>query len=230
MMTTIAQIPYVEAEFDKQGAAAGTVTPPAGVTDLFIMSHGWNNTADEARSLYRKLFENFVAVARPNDLPGRTFGIIGVIWPSQQFDALVATASASGQAAGAASLGGAQAASRQLLEAALDRMKATFTEPAQQQTLDQAKALLADLDERASARREFVDMMRSLLDPKAASKDDASDSFFKDDGDELMKSLNVDEEDLDDDVAAAGGSVSLPLGVGGPAVAQGGAAGVLSSR
>ena len=40
------------------------VNLPAGVTDLFVMSHGWNNDADAARELYREFFENFAAVAR----------------------------------------------------------------------------------------------------------------------------------------------------------------------
>ena len=45
---------------------------PGRVTDLFVISHGWNNDADDAETLYRTFFTNFVAVARPNDLPGRT--------------------------------------------------------------------------------------------------------------------------------------------------------------
>ena len=50
-MNDIAGIPYVEAQFDKNGALENQndVNLPAGVTDLFVMSHGWNNDADEAR-------------------------------------------------------------------------------------------------------------------------------------------------------------------------------------
>ena len=64
-MSDIAGIPYVEAQFDKNGTLQSPVALPAGVTDLFVMSHGWNNSVDEARKLYRGLFTNFVAVARP---------------------------------------------------------------------------------------------------------------------------------------------------------------------
>jgi hypothetical protein len=71
-------------------------------------------------------------------------------------------------------------------------MKETFAEPAQHRILDEAKALLVNIEEKASARRAFVDMIRSLLDPKEANKEDASVSFFKDDGDELMNNLKVD--------------------------------------
>jgi hypothetical protein len=105
-------------------------------------------------------------------------------------------------------------------------MKETFAEPAQRQALDEANALLPELEDKASARRDFVNKIRSLLDPMAANKEDASDSFFKDDGNELMKNLKVDEEDLDEEVAGAGGSASLPFGGGTAASAQDGAAGL----
>ena len=93
-------------------------------------------------------------------------------------------------------------------------MKEFFTEPEQRQILDEAKALLPDLEDKASARRDFVDKIRSLLDPQPPNKEDASDSFFKDDGNELMNNLKVDEDDLDEEVAGTGGGASLPLGVG----------------
>jgi predicted alpha/beta hydrolase family esterase len=217
------------ARFNNDGALENEneVTLPAGVTDLFVMSHGWNNDADAARELYRKFFENFVAVGQPNDLPGRSFAILGVIWPSKKFDELVAVSGVPGGAEGSASLKAADTASHQALEAKLERMKDTFTEPAQKQTLDEAKALLPDIEDKASARQEFVNKIRSLLDPAAANNEDASDTFFKDDGNELMKNLKVDEDDLDKEVAGDGeGSASLPLGVGTVHPAEGGAAGL----
>src|SRR4029450_4291210 len=91
-MKDIAGIPYTEAQFDKDGGLENEnqVSVPAWVTDLFIMSHGWITNADGARELYRKFFESFVAIAQPNDFQGRTFDIVGVIWPSKKFDELVA--------------------------------------------------------------------------------------------------------------------------------------------
>ena len=211
-MKDIAGIPYCEAQFDKNGTLEneGQVSLPAGVTDLFVISHGWNNDAGDARALYQNFFTNFAAVGQPNDLPGRSFAIIGVIWPSKKFDEMVAVSGVPGGAEGSASLSAADAGSLAALEAKLERMKAIFDEPAQIKTLDEAKALLPDLEEKASARREFVDKIRSLLDPAAANKEDASEGFFKDDGNELMKNLKVDEDDLDEEVADAGGSASHP--------------------
>lgn len=216
-MNDIAEIPYTEAQFNKDGGLENQneINLPAGVTDLFVMSHGWNNDADGARQLYRQFFENFVAVAQPNDLPGRSFAIVGVIWPSKDFDELVAASSAPGSAEGSAGLTTAHKESLKAVEEKLETMKKLFSEPAQRQTLDEVKALLPDIEDKASARKEFVNKIRSLLDPSAANDEDASGTFFKEDGNELMKNLKVAEDDLDEEVVGEGeGSASLPLGVG----------------
>src|SRR5262245_17294081 len=228
-MNDIAGIPYREAEFDKNGKLQHPVTLPPGVTDLFVVSHGWNNTADDARALYRELFTNFVGVAAAGDLAGRSFAIVGIIWPSKKFDELVAVAETQ-SAEGSASLGGASSvASQAQLAARLDVLKTLFTEPDQRLRLDEAKALLADLEDKATARRAFVEKIRSLLDPSAANKEDASTTFFKSDGNELMDSLKIDPDDLDPEVGDTSGSASVPLGVGKTAVVSGGAAGLGTS-
>ncbi len=223
-MNDIAGIPYFEAQFNKDGGLENQINIRAGVTDLFFISHGWLQNAEAARDFYRKFFESFVAVAQPNDLPGRTFTIVGIIWPSKEFDELVAVSGVPGGTQGSASLKAADKASQQALQEKLERMKEIFIQPAQKQTLDGAKTLLLDIEDKASARQEFVDKIRSLLDPAAANSEDASDTFFKDDGNELMKNLKVAEDDLDDEVAGAGGSASLPLGVGTVHAMEGGAA------
>lgn len=169
MMNAIAGIPYAEARFDKRGLLENAIALPARATDLFVISHGWNSNALEAETLYRGLFENFAAVAQPNDLPGRTFAIVGVVWPSKQFDEASSTPGD--------------------LASKLDRMKQTFTTPIDHAALEQARSLLPVLDDKASARRAFANCIRSLLDPAAANREDASDTFFQDDGDELMKNL-----------------------------------------
>jgi len=122
-MNDIAGIPYVEAQFNKDGGleSQDQVNLPAGVTDLFIISHGWNNNAADARELYRKFFENFVAVAQRDDLSGRSFAIVGVIWPSKKFDELVAVSGAPGGAEGSANLEAVDKVSHQALEEKLER-------------------------------------------------------------------------------------------------------------
>src|SRR5687768_14941399 len=106
-MNEIAGIPYIEAGFDKNGLGPEKeVVLPAGVTDLFVISHGWNNNKTRAEDLYRKFFESFASVAQPNDLPGRQFAIVGIIWPSKEYDTSVAVSGASAGGGGAALGGG----------------------------------------------------------------------------------------------------------------------------
>lgn len=225
-MNDIAGIPYVEAKFDKDGRLETQVNPPAGATDLFVVSHGWNNDADSARALYRGFFQNFVAVAQPGDLPGRSLAIVGVIWPSKKFDELVAVSAEPDSPHGGASFGSGASESRTAIEDKLDAMKQFFTEASQLKALDEAKALLPELEDKSTARSAFVDKIRSILDKGAADKEDASLTFFKDDGNELMSNLKVSEDDLDEDVAGSGGGASIALGVGTTPQLQGGAAGL----
>lgn len=223
-MDNIAGLSYVEANFDKTGKLQNAFSVPAGVTDLFVVSHGWNNDKAEAEALYQELFTNFVALGKPGDFPGRTFAVAGVIWPAKKFDELVAASGVAGNAQGAAALHTNDTQSDRAIEDKLEGMKAFFTEPGQRQILDDAKALLPDLEEKGSARRAFVEKIRSLLDPAHAEKEDSSKAFFRDDGDELMANLKIDEDDLDPEIASTGGSASLPLGVGGISTGTGGAA------
>jgi len=225
-MNDIAGIPYVAAEFDKSGTLVNAVTVPAGVTDVIVVSHGWNNSREDAEALYANLFANFAAVAQPNDLANRSVAIVGVIWPSKRFDELVSATATSAAAGGSASLSPqASAESDRLLNEKLDRMAETFTDPAQRQTITEVRALIPDLQDKGSARSAFVDKVRSLLDTSAQNDEDASATFFSDDGNAIMKRLTVDEDDLDEAIAGDGGSASLPLGVGVVKPAAGGAAG-----
>jgi hypothetical protein len=213
----IGSIPYFDATFDKHGAPVGDVTLPAGITDLFVVSHGWNNNADEAHELYRKLFESFSATGA-GAVPGvRSFAVVGVIWPSKKFDELVAVAAES-SASGAAGLGGSSAASEAILISKLDRMSGFFTDPSEVKLIDEAKALVPDLEDKGSARDAFVDKIRALLDRSAANREDASDTFFGDSGNELMKRLKVDIDDLGEGLPEPQGAASMALPTSGGAV------------
>jgi predicted alpha/beta hydrolase family esterase len=224
-MNDIAGIPYVRAEFDLNGQPKSPVALPGDVTEVIVMSHGWNNNQADAESLYRGLFTNFAAVG---GVPrADKAAIIGVLWPSKRFDELVA-ATASGDGTGGAAGIGSQASkeSDAMLVARLEEMKSFFTTAKQKATLDELEALVPELQDKKSAQRQFVEKVRSLLDPGAANDEDASSAFFEDDGAEIMERLEIDEEDFDDTVTGGGGSASLPLGVGVVKPATGGAAGI----
>lgn len=185
-MNQIGGIPYIEACFDRTGALAGPIVLPSGITDLIAMSHGWNNTAEEARELYRELFASFAAVARPGDLASRQLAVLGVIWPSKTFDDPVAPANGH-----STSLPRPGLPHHVALQTALDRLREIFCESGERRILSEANLLVPGLDTKTSARRAFADKIRSLLDPSAANREDASDTFFRVDGEDLMRNLRM---------------------------------------
>lgn len=187
-MTKIADIPYFEVEFDKSGALKRDVDLPAGFTDLFVFSHGWNNDATEARALYTKFFNSFAKVGQKFDLGAMKPAILGVFWPSKRFGEGLAVSGGSGP--DAAAVGAASEGATKVKEK-LDEMKKLFSSTKEKKTLDEAKKLVPKLQREATARRQFVKKIRSLLDPAAAGKDDGSHAFFDNDEDEVMEALQI---------------------------------------
>src|SRR5207248_2332174 len=126
-MNNIAGIPYVAAHFDKDGAPLNEqqVTLPAGATDVIVMSHGWNNTEEQAEQLYSELFTNFAAVA-PDQLQKKKLAIVGVIWPSKKFTDVVETAVAEQARGGGAGFGTTSAAVDETIKAKLDLIAKMF--------------------------------------------------------------------------------------------------------
>lgn len=56
------------------------------ISDLIVISHGWNNDISEARRLYHDFFNAFALVpAALRAKNGRTFGIVALFWPSKRF-------------------------------------------------------------------------------------------------------------------------------------------------
>jgi hypothetical protein len=230
-MNTIKNIPYVEAKFDKNGKATNTVSIPGGTTDVFIISHGWRNDEADATRLYTDFFSNFAdpKIVAPARLAGRKCVVIGVFWPSKNFDALIA-AQGAGTAANAAAIGEAisDPESQKKLVAQIEALKGPqgpFDEPAQIQALSAAQALVPDLDEKATARAAFIELLRTLMDPSAVNKEDASDVFFKGDPADIFKRLNIPASAVDPSVPKTGRAMALVPGVGG--TATGHAAGLL---
>jgi predicted alpha/beta hydrolase family esterase len=213
-MNDIAGIPYITAPFEMDGRLLAPVTVPAGTTDIIVMSHGWNNDRADAESLYAALFNSFSQVGQPNDFDARRLAIVGVIWPSKRFDEMVASV-ADQNAAGAASVHSQESVqSQRMLEEKLASMETLFTSAAQKATLAELRKLIPDLEDKTTARRAFIDKLRTIVDPSHADGEDASSIFFKEDGEDVMEALKIDEADLDDRLTSDGGSASLPLGIG----------------
>src|ERR1044071_7390535 len=129
-MNDIAGISYSAARFDKDGAALNKleVTVPDGTTDVIVVSHGWNNTEEQADQLYTGLFTNFAAVAS-DQLQNKKIAIVGVIWPSKKFTDVV-DAAVTEQARGGGAGFGSSTAADDTIKAKLDVIATMFDKKA----------------------------------------------------------------------------------------------------
>lgn len=86
-MATLAGLPYVALKFRKDGkrTTSGPIFP-AGVTDLVIVSHGWHQDPGDAEAMYAAMMTHLQQqAATAGRLTGRSFGVTGIYWPSDQF-------------------------------------------------------------------------------------------------------------------------------------------------
>jgi pimeloyl-ACP methyl ester carboxylesterase len=214
---------YRQVEFDKfarpvrpeQVAEIGALADR--VTDLLVLSHGWNNDVDSARRQYRALL---TSVAEQRDaglepeLDGRTLGVLGVTWPSREFgeEELIR--------GGVAGVGDVDPG----LSADLVARADAFAAPDARKKLQRAATLVPKLERSPAARREYADLLRSLLNPAAADDEDASSTFFALDGEEVYRRADDptpgDPDLIEPDAPGTSGGVS-----GGPMMGAGGAAG-----
>jgi len=195
--------PSREVEFDREGNihqpqivdAEMADFPAADITDLFVISHGWNNDIAEAKQLYEDFFASAARVLKKDQPPAfapgkRRLAVLKVFWPSKRFtdEELIP-----GGGLASASPGEEDSAVLEQLERMKndpERLGVLTVDPVRGKILDQAKALVPLLDGDPAARREFVFLLRSLLDPAHAHPDDGSDDFFAADPEDLFKSLS----------------------------------------
>jgi hypothetical protein len=197
-MDTIAGLPFFPLEITKDGqifspsqqaaieAAAGN-SGTGKLTDLFVISHGWNNDMAEARDLYDKLFANITALMPGHaSLANRKFAVVGVFWPSKKFADSELIPSG-----GAASLDDDGGPSSSAIQQKLESLKGTF-DVDDKALLDQAKALVVGIEDSPAKQEAFVKIVRSLLpNTPSDSADDASDKFFTETPGELFRVLSA---------------------------------------
>src|SRR4051794_13033975 len=90
-MATLSGFPYLELEISKLGAvfkpeqreAILVAAAGANVSDLVVISHGWNNDIAEARKLYADLFANVARLM--GTVKSKGIVVVGVLWPSKRF-------------------------------------------------------------------------------------------------------------------------------------------------
>jgi hypothetical protein len=188
-----------------------------GVTDLIVVSHGWNNDMAEARALYDGLLGNVDALLDKRSAPqlaplaglvGRSFAACQVFWPSKKF-ADKDLIPGGGAASAAAKAAGDKALKQVLDRLAQDpqRLDDKGVDATRKKLVDKAKATIGRLQKSAAARAEFVNVLRTLLDVKHASVDDASEAFFHDNPEDLFKRFK--EQVIAPAPTGAGGAASV---------------------
>lgn len=229
-MAELAGFPYFEVQFNKQGAVhdqkeVDQVLQFVGetpVTDLIVISHGWNNDMKEARQLYKDFFARAREMIDEGSvhMPGdRKLAVLGVLWPSKKFadDELKPSGAASGKPKVPVSF----------VKKQLDGLKGVFDNPKADKIIEEAKKLVPELEDKASARRKFVKLVRSLPNKERAEREDGSDRFFKLNEDEVMVRLSKPVREAprrsSGGGGAAGGAAGGAVGLRAPA---GGAAGL----
>src|SRR5579864_3301742 len=89
--------PFFPIQFTKNGGLfqqseldsliRGLTTTEKRPTDLFLMSHGWNNNINEAKELYSGLAVQLATqIQNSSKLKERVFAICGILWPSKRFE------------------------------------------------------------------------------------------------------------------------------------------------
>jgi pimeloyl-ACP methyl ester carboxylesterase len=235
-MKQIGQLPQFEVEFDKNGELftpdaeqeAVEFLAQAGMTDLFVFSHGWNNDIADARDLNRRFFaavDQRLQSGFPAD--GRKFAILTLFWPSKRF-----TDRELIPGGGAASIGGREDEGD--LVKVLEDLKAEPVRlgeeqpvaPAAMQALEQAQALVRQLRRDTTAQRKFVELLRQTIDPAQTETDDASDYFFERDPLELLHEARQPVVVPPPEPEPGSGGAASNGGRAGDVTAAGGAAGL----
>ena len=157
-------IKVFEVQFDKDGNEVipsqeqdiirELTAPGNGYTDVVVISHGWNNDMNEARTLYGNFFTSLEKVLP--SAAGKTLAI-GILWPSKRFD------DADLIPGGAASADTDPVADTTLV-GRLEDLKSLFADPDADQKLEQAKALVTGLESDANKQNQFVALLGALVD------------------------------------------------------------------
>ncbi|MEV8635324.1 hypothetical protein AB0395_27070 [Streptosporangium sp. NPDC051023] len=171
---------YLEAEFGDDGRPISTPGAPdiarshgaTAPTDVIVMVHGWNNTHLSARALYQDLARSLRAVyggQHADALRGRTLTLLGVLWPSCQWDWFERMAG---------TIGALDAAPATELQIRLDALRGLFPAREDRERLERARTLVPDVERSQDARLSFVRLVVGLLNRGAEDAEDASDQLF----------------------------------------------------
>jgi len=186
--------PYFRVEFNKMGEIVDLQQVKAltdflhegETTDLFVISHGWNNDMEEAHhKLYTPFFQPIRDLLDNGAVAGlevRKFAVMAVFWPSHKF--------AEKQLIPGGAAGLDSPFTDDFIEEQLEDLKRVLDIPEEQAALEKAKNLVPNLEDSQQARSEFANLLRSLM-PKTITPDvDGATEFSELPGDELIEVLS----------------------------------------
>lgn len=224
--TQISGLDFFPVEFDKkarpdvpaQAQRLGSLASE-GVTDLLVLSHGWNNDASEALALYKKLLGNFARQERGR-LSGRRLAVLGVFWPSKKF------AEAGVIPGGAASVTGDVSQSE--LVATIEELHGFFDTPSSDEILTELTGLVPKLEGDPSAKRRFGELTQQLFGDDWTTDDEVNDEIPSGlrtmPGEELIDRLSAPREEETGAGRGEGGIAAVEMGTGDSIDREGGAA------
>jgi hypothetical protein len=185
-MADLSGFPSAEIQYDKTGNVSGTdqdvlaLAADPTLTDLIILTHGWNDDATAARRFFANLASSLRAVVNGGSVPqlsGRRLGIVGLIWPAKDFADLALAAD------------GSRVRERDVINQ-ISRLRPVFPDASSQKALDEAEVLVPELPRNASASAAFADQLRSLVTPMHDDPAEGPSNFFTEPGAVLMQRLS----------------------------------------
>ncbi len=215
--TKMGPFKYLPLAFDKDGAivdetqfaAVTAALSSTAITDLIVISHGWNNDTPEAEALYTSIFNQVGAVLplkNPacNAVRAKKVLVVGILWPSKKFD------DSSLIPGGAAALGDGASDAVQ----AVDLLSQFLDSPDAEQALQRAKSLVPRLGDSMDARDEFARLIRAFMPHDANDEEPVIDpALYTLTGDELLRRLARPVRDAGP--ASSGGAASYDGGAAG---------------
>ncbi len=218
MADTKGGFPFWAVRFDEAGAPSGggadaLIAEVAGqnLTDVFLFSHGWNNNASYALSLYERVFGQMRAVIEdPRFAAKKTrsfaIGTVGILWPSMKW-ADDGTDKTDDEAPAAATPGAGDTSDRALMLS----LKSMYNRPDQQDAIERMADLLDRRPEDEASLEAFQSQMKRLagesVDPPASAtaaapvldEDDAARVLFQYPAREVFSSFDGEEAPRADD-------------------------------
>ena len=160
----------------------------ASATDAIFLAHGFRNDVADATTLYTNFLSNFRGhFKRPEfqEVASRNFAVAGVYWPSM----VVPENFGGGTGQGSVQSADDDALLMVTITQKLQNLKRVS--PAHSATLDQAIALLAEIDDNPAAQNRFSALVLSLLDSSEADPTEGLDRIRQQEGSVLLQKLKA---------------------------------------